>query len=230
MRRFVIGDIHGAYKALMQCFERSGFDRESDQLVCLGDVCDGWPDVPYVIEELLHVQKLVYLLGNHDQWLLEYFLSGNAPGIWLMQGGSSSVRSYKNGVPAGHMELLKNAGLYHVVDNILFVHGGMIPGEPVEYQDEETLLWDRSLVYAALDQAKKGSQVNLTGYDMVYVGHTPTINFGETQPIIACGVCLLDTGAGWSGGVLSMMDIDSRQYYQSDQVDQLYKGIRGRNG
>ena len=39
MKTFVIGDIHGAYKALLQCFERSGFDYEKDHLIVLGDVC-----------------------------------------------------------------------------------------------------------------------------------------------------------------------------------------------
>ncbi len=43
-RTFVIGDIHGAYRALRQCLDRADFDYESDHLICLGDVCDGWPD------------------------------------------------------------------------------------------------------------------------------------------------------------------------------------------
>lgn len=42
MRRFVVGDIHGAHKALVQCLERSGFNRDEDFLVSLGDLCDGW--------------------------------------------------------------------------------------------------------------------------------------------------------------------------------------------
>ena len=41
MRTFVMGDIHGAYNALLQCLKRSGFDYENDQLIQLGDVADG---------------------------------------------------------------------------------------------------------------------------------------------------------------------------------------------
>ena len=52
MRTFAIGDIHGAYKALVQCFERSGFDYENDRLIVLGDVCDGYPEVKQCIDEL----------------------------------------------------------------------------------------------------------------------------------------------------------------------------------
>jgi hypothetical protein len=38
MRRFTVGDIHGAHLALKQVLERCGFDNERDQLITLGDV------------------------------------------------------------------------------------------------------------------------------------------------------------------------------------------------
>jgi len=37
----------------------------------------------------------------------------------------------------------------------------------------------------------------------------------------------MDTGAGWSG-VLSMMNIDTKEIFTSDHVDTLYPGITGR--
>ena len=37
MRIFVVGDIHGAYKAFKQCLERSGFDYNNDRLVVIGE-------------------------------------------------------------------------------------------------------------------------------------------------------------------------------------------------
>ena len=55
MRLFVIGDIHGAYKSLLQCFERSGFDYLKDRLFVLGDVCDGYIEVRQCIEELFKI-------------------------------------------------------------------------------------------------------------------------------------------------------------------------------
>jgi len=228
MNRFVIGDIHGAHRALLQCFERSGFDRETDLLICLGDLCDGWPDVYQVFDELLRIRNLVLLLGNHDQWLLDYFLTGFAPGIWLMQGGAGSVKAYHDGVPAPHVELLKNARLYYILDNKLFVHGGYMPDMPIELQDEDVFLWDRSLVKTALAGRNLDENSGITSYDMVYVGHTPTINFESNQPITACGICLMDTGAGWPGGMLTMLDIDSGEYFGSDVVSDLYHNVKGR--
>ena len=65
-RRFVVGDIHGAHKALVQCLKRSNFNYEEDELICLGDVADGWTEVPELFDELLKIKKLIYIMGNHD--------------------------------------------------------------------------------------------------------------------------------------------------------------------
>lgn len=46
MRTFTIGDIHGGYKALKQCLERSKFNYKEDHLIALGDIVDGWPETP----------------------------------------------------------------------------------------------------------------------------------------------------------------------------------------
>jgi len=72
MKALVIGDIHGAYRALMQCFERSGFNKENDRLILLGDICDGYPEVKQCIDELLKVKYCDLIIGNHDLWALEW--------------------------------------------------------------------------------------------------------------------------------------------------------------
>ena len=58
-KRFVLGDIHGNYKALHQCFKKSKFNKETDDLIVLGDICDGFPYVKQCVEELLEVKNLV---------------------------------------------------------------------------------------------------------------------------------------------------------------------------
>ena len=55
MKTYAIGDIHGAYKALIQCFKRSKFDYKQDRLIVMGDVCDGYPYVRQCIDEFLRV-------------------------------------------------------------------------------------------------------------------------------------------------------------------------------
>lgn len=228
MKRFVVGDIHGAHKALVQCMERSGFNRQKDLLVCLGDLSDGWPDCFRVIEELLAVSNLVLIKGNHDLWLSSWFEQGDAPDIWLSQGGRSTIHSYQTVVPEKHKQLLRNAINYYILDDMLFVHGGYNTKMPIEEQGEKQLLWDRSLVELALMHRHFKDSYRLTNYKKVFVGHTPSIVYKSTNPIETYGVVMMDTGAGFAGGVLSMMDIDSGNYWQSDPVNILYPEFMGR--
>jgi serine/threonine protein phosphatase 1 len=139
-----------------------------------------------------------------------------------MQGGDITMESYPHEVPNDHKALLARADLFFVLDNRLFVHGGFFPEKNIDIQERDVLLWDRTLIRSALLCKNNKAEKQLTSYHEVYVGHTPTINFGEKLPIKACEVFLMDTGAGWPGGVLTMMDIDSKEVFQSDPVDQLY--------
>jgi serine/threonine protein phosphatase 1 len=69
----------------------------------------------------------------------------------------------------------------------------------------------------------------ITRFTEVYVGHTPTTNYGSDMPVHACEVWLMDTGAGWHGK-LSMMNIDTKEIFQSDPVPDLYPKHMGRSG
>ncbi len=81
MKTFAIGDIHGDYKVMMQCFERSKFDYKKDRLIVMGDVCDGYPDVRQCIDELLKIKQCDLVIGNHDMWALDWALKGDMPEI-----------------------------------------------------------------------------------------------------------------------------------------------------
>ena len=229
MSRYVIGDIHGAHKALIQCFDRSEFDYSNDILICLGDICDGWPEVYEVFEELLKIKNLIYILGNHDYWTREWMKSGISSDIWLKQGGWATVNSYKSKTPESHKKLLENAFPYFKTENLLFVHGGFNDEKNIEEQSIEELIWNRSLVYKAISNENSGNNSKITSYDEIYIGHTPTLNYNTTVPEKACEVWLLDTGAGWPGGVLSMMNIDTKELFQSENVQTLYPESPGRN-
>jgi serine/threonine protein phosphatase 1 len=225
-RKFVIGDIHGAYRALIQCLERASFDREADTLICLGDVCDGWPETKRCIDELLRISNLVYVMGNHDTWLLQWMKTGEVENIWYLQGGEATITSYAgNPIPVDHLNFLSSAKPYHLQENRLFVHAGIKTAVPLEQQGTETFFWDRTLVKLALNHFSKGQEGELTSFKEIFVGHTPT---GYRTPIKACEVWMMDTGAGWSG-VLSMMEIDSKEVFTSDPVPSLYPGVKGRS-
>jgi serine/threonine protein phosphatase 1 len=223
-RVFVIGDIHGAYRALRQCLERSGFDPESDRLISLGDVCDGWPETKASVDHLMQIKNLTYILGNHDWWTLQWMLTGRIEEIWYKQGGKATIDSYQEGIPPEHLVFFSDALFHYVHSNKLFVHAGIDPRKPLDQQSKETFLWDRTLAGLALDLYGYSAERKLSAFDEIYVGHTP---IPYPKPIHSLGIWLMDTGAGWSG-VLSMMDIKTKEMFISDPVPTLYPGIEGR--
>jgi serine/threonine protein phosphatase 1 len=248
-KRFVCGDIHGAHKALLQCLERSNFNYEEDELICLGDVADSWSQVPEVFDELLKVNNLVYIMGNHDLWLLEWFETGHAPHIWLSQGGKATWDAYKRLLEDGdttrqvaHQNLLENAVYYYeiaivdkdkgVVSTKLFVHGGYNWHHPIEQTPEYNLIWDRHMWTAAQywqKQHDKGIKLDkVDDYDEVFIGHTTTSRLDpELKPIHLSNIWNLDQGAGWEGK-LTLMNVDTKEYFQSDIVADLYPDEKGR--
>src|SRR5687768_3100165 len=119
-RTFIIGDIHGAYRALRQCLERAEFNYTKDTLISLGDVCDGWPQTRECIDELLKIRHLVYILGNHDQWAREWMHHGLADELWLEQGGLATLHSYAKGIPPKHKKFLIKALPYYITKKKLF--------------------------------------------------------------------------------------------------------------
>lgn len=226
MKTFVLGDIHGGYQALLQCFDLSGFDRGRDHLIFLGDAVDGWSQAPEAIEELRRVKHLTYILGNHDIWFMEWVAMGIKTRDWVMQGGQATIDAYSR--PAWldkrreHLEFLKGASYYHLDgQNRLFVHGGVRGGQPLDEQDTQMMVWDRELYY---------SVDGLEGFKEVYIGHTPTLTSDSWEPLNfgrPDNVWRMDTGAGW-WGCLSLMELESHDVWQSEVVADLYPREKGR--
>jgi len=237
-RTLVLGDIHGGFKALEQCFERSSYDPNKDRLIVLGDIVDGWPETKQCIERLWDIEDLIYILGNHDVWALDWMLYGSRPNIWISQGGIETIESFGGlgEVCRDHVRFLQKGLLYYIQDNKLFVHGGIdVNQQDIRKQRRDTLLWDRQLIQTAWRKSKlKGNKWKVKQFDEVFIGHTTTSLFKRTfdpiiEPIHACNVWDLDTGGGWEGK-LTIMDVDTKEYWQSDFVYELYPECRGRRG
>jgi len=231
MRKFAIGDIHGGLKALDQCLERSKFNINEDKLISIGDVVDGWSESIESIRRLSEVKNLVYVLGNHDLMFIDYLVTGEDKPIWTMQGGRATLESLKrNGGDHIKEEILRffeRGNYYHEEDNKLFVHGGYYHKEPIEDQEIETITWDRTLWQNAQMWEYTGAKIK---YDEVFIGHTSTPythgNKGNFEPQKKYKIWNLDQGAGWEG-VLTIMDIDTKEYWQSDKVSDLYQNEKG---
>ena len=73
-----------------------------------------------------------------------------------------------------------------------------------------------------------GNDNNFTEYDEVYLGHTPTIRYGIETPMKCREIWMMDTGAGW-WGKLTIINTETKEYFQSDKVTELYPDEKGRS-
>lgn len=239
MKRFVMGDIHGGYRAMLQCFERSGFDYDNDMLIFLGDFCDGWSQSREVLHELMKIKNLVKILGNHDVMMRDathQFMIYREYDLWLRNGGQTTLNSFggKSGITDEEKEFIASGECYFVLDNKCFVHAGIPTWRFHSAEDafkmdkvaEDDLIWDRSLASRMFTAYKTNMPSKLSiSFDEVYVGHTPV---NVTGPLNVEFLWFMDSGAGWDG-VLSIMDIDTKEYWVSDVVKTLYPGETGRH-
>jgi serine/threonine protein phosphatase 1 len=241
MKIFVMGDLHGAHRALLQCLDRAKFNKKRDTLIQLGDVADGHEEVYECVETLLRLPNLVSIMGNHDEWFREYLDTGYHPTEWTM-GGAATARSYlrrigkkrqlfRSGIgyttdldpkdiPQAHRAFFGRQQLYHIDKGRCFVHGGFDPTMAFDRQYPPVYYWNRELWRAAL--AFTGDRLPMaTPFNEVYLGHTSTTNWKTDRPMVAAGVWNLDTGAGRAGR-LTIMNIETKQFWQSDRVEELY--------
>ncbi|MFI5140704.1 MAG: metallophosphoesterase [Sphingobacteriales bacterium] len=227
MKTFVVGDIHGTYRALLQCFERSSFNNRNDRLIVIGDICDGYPEVRQCIDELLKVKHCDLIIGNHDIWTLNWASLGIKPEIWTKQGGNRTIASYSGRpMPKSHVDFLKNGQLWLEINDQIFVHGGFKPGVPLTSHNAQTLVWDRGLLDLAWKSHLMNHACRIGGYKDIFIGHTTTQLYDSLKPIHACNVWDIDTGAGWSGK-LTIMNVKTKEYWQSDLTPDLYGGTPG---
>ncbi len=232
-KTFVVGDIHGANKALLQCIERSNIDKEKDVLISLGDIADGWSGVSECVDELLTFKNLIAIKGNHDHWCDEWLQFGIAPLIWTQQGGQATIDSYvRTGslTDERHRHFFRKQHLYYIDDdNRAFVHGGYKSTKGLGHEQYNSdYYWDRDLWNTALSGSKSQSSPNLLKpHKEIYIGHTATQNWNKDTPMNASNVWNMDTGAGFSGK-LTFMNIDTKEIFQSDGVKLLYPNEHGR--
>jgi serine/threonine protein phosphatase 1 len=242
-----MGDIHGAYKAVLQCLERAGFDYENDQLIQLGIVVDGYPQAYECVERLLMIKHLISLKGNHDDWFNEFVQTDFHPYFWNL-GGKGTLTSYlehagKKGqlfssgsgyksaleskdIPPTHKRFFEDQLPFYIDrEQRCFVHAGFDRNLPFYSQRVANYYWDRSLwedawQYCDTSNAKEDFAVK-THFEEIFIGHTPTTYLGTDQPLNCVNITNLDTGAGHSGR-LTIMDVDSRAFWQSDPLPELY--------
>jgi len=248
-RTLVCGDIHGGYLALKQVIERAKITKE-DKLIFLGDYVDGYSQSYEVIEELMRLSvnhECVFILGNHDEWMLHYINNGQHGSNWH-QGAEATRQSYIDNIgdlniPESHQKFFKNLRKYYKdEDNNIFVHGGfnrhfLLTEQTIPY----IYYWDRDLWMQALSSKnlqdieddmlplnRKVVKFNIKEpCKDIFIGHTTTLMWKTDSYMKACNIYNLDCGAGYNGR-LCLLDVDSKEAFYSDNLRELYPNEAGR--
>ncbi len=240
-RTLVIGDIHGALKALQQILERAAVT-SADRLIFLGDFVDGWGQSPEVVDFLIQLKsshQCIFMRGNHDDLLLSWLKTGEYTEEWFTHGGQLTTEKYSEVSEEKkqlHILFLESLRDYYLDDdNRLFVHAGFtnLNGVKNEYYSR-MFYWERTLWETALALDKSIGHNHplypkrFTLYKEIFIGHTPVTRIGKTVPVNMANVWNVDTGAAFKGP-LTIMDADTKEFWQSDLVYTLYPDEDGRN-
>ena len=226
---FAVGDIHGCKNLLdnihKQIIKISQKKDGKKLIVYLGDYIDRGPDVKGTIQALIDFQPKnftkVFLLGNHEQMLLEFIAeSTNSPYVWISNGGLETFTSYgqelanyiddsmhlnfnkkiKNKfieyMPKSHMKFFNSLKLNYIWKDYLFVHAGINPDIPLDKQEKETMIWTRE---------KHFFKPTMTFSKIVIHGHTPKEKVEHFPYRIN-----LDTGSFYSGKLSCLIIQDEK--------------------
>jgi serine/threonine protein phosphatase 1 len=173
---YAVGDIHGRLDLLRTMDARIVSDiasnRQRSPVICyLGDYIDRGPHSAQVVDYLASSHsdgiRRIYLKGNHEQRMLEFFddPAGKGPG-WIGFGGREAFESYGISAPKNpddpmfdwgalrdrlmaavapeHIEFLKGLRLAFSWNQYLFVHAGLNPERDIDQQEEHDLMWIRA--------------------------------------------------------------------------------------
>lgn len=234
MRTIAVGDIHGGLKGLIQALNRVEL-KDGDALIFMGDYIDGWSEAAQTIQFLIDLSKkfnCVFVKGNHDVWGEEWLETGKVSSKWYINGGKETIESYEgfsDEEKVEHLQFFKNTKVYYLDDeNRLFLHAGFTNPKGIEEEAlEENFYKDRTLweMAVAMDKSITPEDLNypnrLKKYKEIYIGHTPTTNYGQDVPMNVANVWNIDTGATRIGKVTAI-DINTKEFVQSDFLATLY--------
>ena len=212
---YAIGDVHGRADLLAALHRQIAADAAqltpgTEKLVVyVGDYVDRGLESSQVIELLIREPLAefhpVYLLGNHDAWLLSFLIDARIGPTWLRYGGDATLHSYgvrirapageatyyeklqtelRERLPRRHVHFLERLELSFETGDYLFVHAGVRPSVPLDQQTADDLLWIREPFLSSRRDLGR----------VIVHGHTV-----EAEPAVRFNRIGIDTGACWTG-------------------------------
>ena len=194
-RTFVLSDLHGHYKILLEMLKKIKFTDE-DELYILGDCNDRGLSSMKIYEYIADHDNIHLLKGNHELMMRDAFNEECKPSpdwrLWKSNGGEKTLDSYKPYVITEDMseeeEMSAWKSFYKkMIDFVnscpsyiekkindtqfILVHAGFNPMKQLEEQDEEDCAWMREWFYMSPGMKDK----------MIIFGHTPTCNLNTSS-------------------------------------------------
>src|SRR6266581_9752586 len=210
-KTYAIADLHGRFDLIEMALAKiADYAELPATLVTLGDYVDRGPNSRQVIERLMgglgcQGWRLICLKGNHED-IMWQTCRGIVPDCdwWLTNGGGATLISYGQNVgdeadvtvvPDEHLRWIEQLPLMHVDEHRIFVHAGVNPNFPLEWQDPQAVVWK---IYDDYDSDGHGQRHVVHGHDQHANG-----------PILKKNRTNLDTFA-WNTGrlVIGVFDDD----------------------
>lgn len=146
---YAVGDIHGCgytFEKLIKYIQPT----KNDTFILLGDCFDRGLNsykVYTLIKKLQEKTNLVYIKGNHEKFLIDYFEYPNKSHInWLYNnGGIATIDDFKKHNKSIHLiyERVRQIASYFTIGDYYFVHAGLGTAKNPQSADEDDLLWSR---------------------------------------------------------------------------------------
>ena len=214
-RTLAIGDIHGCDVALEKLLRALSIASD-DTVIVLGDAVDRGPGSKQVVDRLLQLARecrLVFILGNHEEMLLDALTEAAAVEGWLRYGGTATLSSYggdPGNIPPEHLDFFRSAVNFLETERDVFLHANLEPGIPLDRQQVEWLRWTHL----------SGFEIPHPSGKRIVCGHTPQ---KSGYPLVMPGWICIDTfacGTGW----LTCLNVATNDFCQANQLGNLRFG------
>ncbi len=208
---------HDLLRPLVEAIRESvrTIDARRKLVIFLGDYVDRGPASRQVLEYLAALPadegvEWRFLKGNHEETMVRFLGDPSVGGQWCDYGGDATLRSYGLRAPdlrhrteawrrlssdldhkmsAAEHAFLSRLELRVELGDYFFVHAGARPGQPLDRQSSEDLLWIRGQFLRSEIEFEK----------VVVHGHTPTAEVHADRRRIG-----IDTRA-YESGVLTAL-------------------------
>ena len=214
MKIYAMSDIHGClqeFEAALELVDLSG----DNKLILLGDYIHSGADSYGVLKKIMRLQrkygsdKVVALMGNHEEMVME----GRAP---IEEAWGEGLYDSGNAEDDNFIFFMQNLPLYHVEDNIIFVHAGIDEEAGEEWEWEST---DRDFLekYPAETGYFKGEMIIVAGH----VGTAVIADNNRFHDIYYDGESHYYIDATvYESGILNvlMYDTEEKKFYQISEA------------